>query len=50
VASGNLTVAFGGHEGYINSVAFSPDGKLLASGSPDGTIKLWNIPFILKGK
>src|SRR6266571_4330806 len=30
-----------GHKGYIWSVAISPDGQMLASGSVDKTIKLW---------
>lgn len=32
-----------GHPSSIYSIAFSPDGKTLASGSWDLTIKLWNV-------
>src|SRR5260370_34286975 len=32
-----------GHKAAVASVAFSPDGKALASGSVDGTIKLWEV-------
>jgi WD40 repeat protein len=31
------------HTQRVTSVAFSPDGKTLASGSGDGTIKLWDV-------
>jgi len=31
-----------GHEAKIECAAFSPDGKLLATGSADKTIRLWN--------
>ncbi|MCC5627699.1 caspase family protein [Nostoc sphaeroides CHAB 2801] len=34
---------FQGHEDAVNSISFSPDGKTIASGSWDKTIKLWNI-------
>ena len=33
----------GRHATWVRSVAFSPDGKLLASGSWDTTIGLWNV-------
>ena len=32
------------HSDVVYSVAFAPDGKMLASGSGDGTVKLWSLP------
>jgi WD40 repeat protein len=32
-----------GHQNSVTSVSFSPDGKTLASGSHDNTIKLWSL-------
>lgn len=32
-----------GHSSDVNSVAFSPDGQFLATGSDDKTIKIWNL-------
>ena len=37
-----LIHTLGGHGGYIGRVAWSPDGKALASPSTNGTIRLWN--------
>jgi hypothetical protein len=44
-----------GHEKMVWSVAFSPDGQSLASGSLDNTIRLWDLrhptaaPTVLRG-
>jgi len=41
VASGKELTTLMGHDSGVNSVAFSPDGTLIAAGSIDNTIKLW---------
>lgn len=33
-----------GHSDRVRAVAFAPDGKLVASSSSDGTMKLWHLP------
>lgn len=41
-AEGTLQHELEGHEAFINSLAFNPDGTILASGAEDRRVKLWN--------
>jgi hypothetical protein len=43
VDNGSKLREFPGHKLPIDSMTFSPDGILLASGSRDSNIKLWNV-------
>ncbi|KAF9805378.1 hypothetical protein IEO21_09065 [Rhodonia placenta] len=45
VVAGEKTVALNNHDGFIDTLAFSPDGKKLASGSVDFTVRggTWRV-------
>ncbi len=43
VANLKHMITYSGHSAWVQAVAFSPDGQILASGSNDQTIKLWNV-------
>ncbi|KAL8672735.1 MAG: hypothetical protein Q9168_002825 [Polycauliona sp. 1 TL-2023] len=43
VQTGQLLDQLAGHEGPVSSLAFSPSGGLLVSGSWDHTVRMWNI-------
>ena len=47
-------VTLKGHEGFVSAVAFSPDGRTLATGGGNRSIKFWDVgrpqdPTVLKG-
>jgi len=43
VPSARLLREFKGHITWVHGLAFTPDGRTLATGSTDGTILLWNV-------
>ena len=46
VEAGQLLNTIRGHSGVVNSVAYSPTGEYLASGSSDGTVRLWKTALL----
>jgi len=48
VATGNMIERLKGHKDFVYSVAFTPDGAGIVSGSLDKTMKLWDISPLLR--
>jgi WD40 repeat protein len=50
VKTGRQLTELRGHKDWIGGIAFSPDGKRLASGGFGSSIRIWDISKFTKGK
>ena len=41
--TGELIMSGDGHKGWLSGIDFAPDGRELATGAEDGTVKIWNF-------
>ncbi|MYA58042.1 hypothetical protein F4X88_17305 [Candidatus Poribacteria bacterium] len=50
VDTGNLITTLSKHNNWVKALTFSSDGKILASGSQDGTVLVWDLNKIMKSQ
>jgi WD40 repeat protein len=41
--TGKAALRYAGHTKIVSGIAASPDGKLLATASHDGSVKVWGV-------
>lgn len=44
IRAGKMLASIEGHSSRVNCLVFSPDGKYLASGSAEDSVRVWSVP------